>query len=150
MFTTQQRDSIFRAYEHIATVREATLGANKKEMDKATAPGTEKNPKFDERKGALQATHDARMKSLAGTMGRLGLLLGLLGDKPRSTSAFATALKIDRMSRDVWLQYAQMLTALGDDAPAKAIFDWLLTNPAEKLPPPGEVAPKNGNGNGVK
>ena len=44
-----------------------------------------------------------------------------------------------------------VLTALGDDEPAKAIFDWLLTNPAEKVPPPGgEIVPKNGNGNGTK
>jgi cellulose synthase/poly-beta-1,6-N-acetylglucosamine synthase-like glycosyltransferase/predicted Zn-dependent protease len=149
MFTTPQREAIFRAYEYLATVRQKTLDASKKEMDKLTAPGNDKNPNFDERVKALRGTHDARMKSLAGTMGRLGLLLGLLGDRARSTSSFATALRIDRYNRDVWLQYAQTLTAIGDDLGAKPIYDWLLTNPEAKVEPP--KAPNgNGNGNGVK
>ena len=112
-------------------------------------PGNENDPHFDARKKAQTAKADRRIKSLAGTIGRLGLLLGLLGDRTKSSSAFATALAIDRFNRDVWLQYAQTLTALGDDANAKPVFDWLLTNPEQKLPPPNVLTPK-GNGNGTK
>ena len=39
--------------------------------------------------------------------------------------------------RDVWLQYAQTLTALGEDQKAKAVFDWLIANPESKGPGPG-------------
>jgi hypothetical protein len=38
--------------------------------------------------------------------------------------------------RGVRLQYAQTLTALGDDQRAKAVFDWLIANPANKGPGP--------------
>ena len=62
---------------------------------------------------------------------------------------FATALAIDRYNRDVRLQYCETLTALGDDAGAKPVFDWLLTNPEQKLPPPKLLTPKT-NDNGTK
>src|SRR5437899_10223392 len=105
-------------------------------MDRLVTPGNETDPGFAARRQAQQAKNDARMKSLAGSMGRLGLLLGLLGDRDKSTGAFGAALAIDRTNRDVWLQYAQTLTALGDDLRAKAVFDWLLANPATKGPGP--------------
>jgi cellulose synthase/poly-beta-1,6-N-acetylglucosamine synthase-like glycosyltransferase/thioredoxin-like negative regulator of GroEL len=146
LFTTPQRDAIFRAFDYLTTVRDKTLTENKVEMDKLITPGNEKDANFEARRKALQAKHERRMFTLAGSMGRLGLLLGLLGDRDRSSSAFGAALRIDRENRDVWLQYAQTLTALGDDVRAKAVFDWLLSNPAQKLPPPSEVGPKNGNG----
>ena len=88
------------------------------------------------RQQALKEKQDVQMKSLAGSMGRLGLLLGLLGDRDKSGSAFGAALAIDRQNREVWLQYAQTLTALGDDLKAKTVFDWLLSNPADKATPP--------------
>jgi len=43
------------------------------------------------------------------------------------------------------LQYAQTLTALGDDQRAKAVFDWLIANPATKGPGP---TPKGNGTNG--
>lgn len=151
MFTTQQREAILRAYDFLGTVRDKTLAFNKKDLD--SLAGNEKDPNFENRKKSLEAKATGRMKTLGGTMGRLGLLLGLLSVTPeerrKSNSAFATALSIDRYNRDVWLQYAQMLTAIGDDARAKPVFDWLLTNPEQKVQPP--TGPKaNGSGNGVK
>jgi cellulose synthase/poly-beta-1,6-N-acetylglucosamine synthase-like glycosyltransferase/Tfp pilus assembly protein PilF len=150
MFTTQQREAIFRAYEFLATIRDKTIAFNKSELNKLTAPGNEKDPNFENRKRAQEGKNERRMKSLAGTIGRLGLLIGLVAkpeEKEKSTNSFAIALAIDRYNRDVWLQYAQTLTALGDDAAAKPVFDWLLTNPEKKLPPPN--GPKT-NGNGTK
>jgi tetratricopeptide (TPR) repeat protein len=136
LFNPAQREAIFRAYTVLTVVRDRTAAENKSEMDKLTTPGNEKDPGFEGRKQSLQAKHDAKMKGLAGSMGRLGLLLGLLGERDRSTGAFGAALAIDRTSRDVWLQYAQTLTALGDDQRAKQVFDWLISNPATKGPPP--------------
>ena len=78
MFTTAQRDAIFRAYDYLVTVRDRTLSGNKKELDDLAMPGNEKDPNFEARKAALLKSGDARMKSLAGTMGRLGLLIGFL------------------------------------------------------------------------
>jgi tetratricopeptide (TPR) repeat protein len=105
-------------------------------MDRLNAPGVERDPTYAARQLALKNKHDARMKTLAGSMGRLGLLLGLLGDRDKSGGAFAAALEIDRQNRGVWLQYAQTLMALGDDLRAKTVFDWLLSNPADKAPAP--------------
>jgi len=113
-----------------------------KELDELTMPGNEKDPAFEARKTALLKGNDVRMKALAGAMGRLGLLIGFLGDRPRSNGAFRAAFDIDRTNRDVWLQYAQTLTALGDDVAAKPVFDWLLTNPTDKVPPPDGSTPK--------
>jgi tetratricopeptide (TPR) repeat protein len=72
------------------------------------------------------------MKRLVESMGRLGLLLSLLGDRDKSEEAFTAALAIDRQNREVWHRYAQALTALGDDLRAKAVFDWLLADPAQR------------------
>src|SRR5262249_47291283 len=142
LFSSAQRDAIFRAYQFMTTVRDKTVADNKTEMERLNAPGTEKDPTFGTRQQAQQAKNDTRMKSLAGSMGRLGLLLGLLGDRDKSGSAFGAALAIDRQNREVWLQYAQTLTALGDDLKAKTVFDWLLSNPAEKAAPPSEPREK--------
>jgi cellulose synthase/poly-beta-1,6-N-acetylglucosamine synthase-like glycosyltransferase/predicted Zn-dependent protease len=158
MFTREQRFAIVnRAYDHLGTIRDKTNAFNKVEIDKLTASGAQNDAGFDRRVKAQEEKNERRMKTLAGTMGRLGLLIGLVAVTPeerkKSSSCFATALAIDRFNRDVWLQYAQTLTALGDDANAKPIFDWLLTNPEKKVPPP--TGPKSngngsGNGNGVK
>jgi tetratricopeptide (TPR) repeat protein len=136
MFTSPQRDAIFRAYQFLTTVRDKVASDQKAEMDRLNAPGVEKDPTFTGRLLALKNKHDARLKTLAGSMGRLGLLLGLLGDRDKSGGAFAAALEIDRQNRGVWLQYAQTLMALGDDLKAKTVFDWLLSNPADKTPAP--------------
>ena len=69
------------------------------------------------------------------------MLLGLIGDRERSTGAFGFALAIDRVNRDVWLQYAQTLTALGDDTKAKGVFDWLIAT-GSNLPAPKAVVPE--------
>jgi cellulose synthase/poly-beta-1,6-N-acetylglucosamine synthase-like glycosyltransferase/tetratricopeptide (TPR) repeat protein len=148
LFTPPQREAIFRAYTFLNAARDRTAADNKAEMDKLTTPGNEKDPGFEGRKQSLQAKHDAKMKGLAGSMGRLGLLLGLLGDRDRSTGAFGAALAIDRTNRDVWLQYAQTLTALGDDQRAKTVFDWLISNPATKGPAP-KVTGTNGTNGGT-
>ena len=81
LFTTQQRDAIFHAYGFLAIVRDKVAAQNKAEMDKLMMPGNEKDPGFENRRKAQQAKNETRMKTLAGTMGRLGLLLGLLGDR---------------------------------------------------------------------
>lgn len=137
LFTPAQRAAIFRAHDHLGAVRGRMTAANKAEMDRLATPGNEKDPGFEARRDKQQATNDARVKGLAGSMGRLGLVLGLLGERDKSTGAFGAALAIDRTNRDVWLQYAQTLTALGDDLRAKAVFDWLIANPATKGPGPG-------------
>ena len=131
-----QREAIFRAYTFLNTVKDRTVADNKADLDKVNTPVNEKDPSFEGRKRAIVTKGDAKMKGLAGSMGRLGLLLGLLGDREKSTGAFGAALAIDRTNRDVWLQYAQTLTALGDDQRAKAVFDWLIANPATKGPGP--------------
>jgi cellulose synthase/poly-beta-1,6-N-acetylglucosamine synthase-like glycosyltransferase/tetratricopeptide (TPR) repeat protein len=136
LFNPAQRDAIFRAYDLMVPVRDRTAAENKVEMAKLNTPGNEKDPNFEGRRQALAGRQTDRMKGLAGTMGRLGLLLGLLGERDRSTGAFGAALAIDKTNRDVWLQYAQTLTALGEDARAKAVFDWLIANPATKGPGP--------------
>jgi cellulose synthase/poly-beta-1,6-N-acetylglucosamine synthase-like glycosyltransferase/Tfp pilus assembly protein PilF/protein involved in temperature-dependent protein secretion len=142
LFANPQQAAIFRAYGLLTTVRDKTIAENKTEMNKLTAPGAEKDPSFETRKSALQSKNEGRIRSLAATMGRLGLLTGLLGKREMSDGAFGAALALDRNNRDVWLQRAQTLMALGDDVEAKKIFDWLLTNPAQKLPPPSEISPK--------
>jgi cellulose synthase/poly-beta-1,6-N-acetylglucosamine synthase-like glycosyltransferase/thioredoxin-like negative regulator of GroEL len=136
LFNPVQREAIFRAYTFLNVVREKTLGENKIDLDRLNTPGNEKDPSFEGRKRALSVKSEAKVKGLAGSMGRLGLLLGLLGDRDKSTGAFGAALALDRTNRDVWLQYAQTLTALGDDQRAKAVFDWLIANPATKGPGP--------------
>jgi tetratricopeptide (TPR) repeat protein len=141
LFTSPQRAAIFRAYDYLVAVRDELGAQNKAEMDRLTAGGGERDPTFDARRQALQAKHDARMKGLAESMGRLGLLLGFLGDRDKSSGAFGAALAIDRQNREVWLQHAQTLTALGDDLRAKAVYDWLLSNPAQKT-----VVPAGFNG----
>jgi cellulose synthase/poly-beta-1,6-N-acetylglucosamine synthase-like glycosyltransferase/predicted Zn-dependent protease len=152
MFTPEQRNAIVnRAYDNLSMVRDKTYAFNKAEIDKLVASGAQNDTNFETRKRSLEEKNERRMKTLAGSMGRLGLLIGLVGVTPeerkKSGSCFATGLAIDRYNRDVWLQYAQTLTALGDDVAAKPIFDWLLTNPEKKVPPP--TGPKtNGNGNG--
>lgn len=130
-----QKAKIFKAYDYISTVQAKVLSNNKAEMDKLLAVASETDPTFAIRKSRLQQMHDRRMKGLAESMGRLGLLLGLLGDRERSTGAFGFALAIDRVNRDVWLQYAQTLTALGDDAKAKGVFDWLIATSGTLNPP---------------
>ncbi|HVK14228.1 MAG TPA: glycosyltransferase [Gemmataceae bacterium] len=135
MFTPAQRDAIFRAYNFLPAVQAAATAENKKDVDDL-AKGGAGAPNFEDRKKALVAKGEAKLVGLAGSMGRLGLLLGMLGDRGRSDGAFGAALAIDRANRDVWLQYAQTLTALGDDTRAKAVFDWLIANPATKRPSP--------------
>ncbi|HJZ92117.1 MAG TPA: glycosyltransferase [Gemmataceae bacterium] len=143
LFTSGQRDAIFKAYEFLTTVQARTEAENKFEMDRLANQGTDTDPTFEKRRAALKSKHDERMKGLAGSIGRLGLLLGMVGDRERSSSAFGAALAIDRNSRDVWLQYAQTLTALGDDLKAKAVFDWLVTTTTpQKVPPPSDIGPK--------
>jgi cellulose synthase/poly-beta-1,6-N-acetylglucosamine synthase-like glycosyltransferase/tetratricopeptide (TPR) repeat protein len=137
LFNPAQREAIFRAYDLLIPVRDRTAAENKTELAKLNTPGNEKDPNFESRRQALANKNDVRMKGLAGSMGRLGLLLGLLGERDKSTGAFGAALAIDKTNRDVWLQYAQTLTALGEDARAKAVFDWLIANPATKGPGPG-------------
>lgn len=136
-FTPFQRESIFKAYNMMPTIQAKVTLENKSEMDKfvTQASGT---PNFEERRQQLVRVQDNRIKGVAGSMGRLGLLLGMLGDRGRSDGAFGAALAIDRTNRDVWLQYAQTLTAQGDDVKAKAVFDWLIANPANKLPAPSD------------
>lgn len=134
LFTPVQREAIFRAYTFLNTVKDRTIADNKAEMDKLNTPGNEKDPSYEGHKRTLVAKGEGKIKGLAGSMGRLGLLLGLLGDREKSTGAFGAALAIDKSNRDVWLQYAQTLTALGDDQRAKAVFDWLIANPATKGP----------------
>ena len=99
MFTTSQRDAIFRAYQFLTAVRDKSVTDNKNEMERLNAPGTEKDPTFEARQLAVRNKHDARMKTLAGSMGRLGLLLGFLGDRDKSGGAFAAALEIDQQNR---------------------------------------------------
>ena len=132
---------MFKAYDYIPTVQARTVLENRAEMDKLLALGGETSPTYEVRRRALQARHDARMRVLAESMGRLGLLLGLLGDRDRSSGAFGAALAIDKQNREVWLQYAQTLTALGDDLKAKAVFDWLITTRPSPLPLPEEFGP---------
>ena len=140
LFNPVQRAAIFRAYDRLGTVRDRTAADNKAELDRIATPGNEKDPGFEGRRQSQQVKNDARMKGLAGSMGRLGLVLGLLGERDRSTGAFGAALAIDRTNRDVWLQYAQTLTALGDDRRAKEVYDWLIANPATKGPGPTVAA----------
>jgi tetratricopeptide (TPR) repeat protein len=136
LFNPAQRAAILRAYDDLPGVRDRVAADNKAEMDRLATPGNEKDPGFETRRQKLQGNHDTRMRGLAGSMGRLGLLLGLLGERDKSTRSFGAALGIDRTNRDVWLQYAQTLTALGDDRRAKEVFDWLIANPATKGPGP--------------
>jgi cellulose synthase/poly-beta-1,6-N-acetylglucosamine synthase-like glycosyltransferase/tetratricopeptide (TPR) repeat protein len=136
LFNPVQREAIFRAYTFLNAVKDKMLADNKAEMDKLMTPGNEKAPNFEGRKRALVVKGEAKMKGLASSMGRLGLLLGLMGDRDKSTGAFGAALTIDKTNRDVWLQYAQTLTALGEDQRAKQVFDWLIANPATKGPAP--------------
>jgi cellulose synthase/poly-beta-1,6-N-acetylglucosamine synthase-like glycosyltransferase len=144
ILTTGQKDGILKAYEFINTVQARVVTSNREEMDKFLALGGEKDMGYETRKKALENKQFNRLKSLAESSGRLGLLLGLLGDGDRSRGAFGAALAVDKTNRDVWLQYAQTLTAIGDDAKAKTIFDWLLsTQTSQTLPTPGELlAPK--------
>lgn len=136
LFSPAQRQAIFRAYDSLGTARDRLLARQKADTDRLTAPGNEKDPGLDTRRQALRDKQETALKGLAGSMGRLGLLLGLLGDRDRSTRAFGAALAIDRTNRDVWLQYAQTLTALGEDRRAKEVFDWLIATPATKGPAP--------------
>lgn len=138
LFTAPQREAIVRSFDFLTTVRDKIVASNKEEMEKLLSAGDDKDPSFEGRKRVLQAKNDNRMKTLAGSMGRLGLLLGLLGERERSNASFGAALQLDRQNRDVWLQYAQTLTALGEDQRAKPVYDWLLSNPEKKLPPPAE------------
>ncbi|WP_020468133.1 glycosyltransferase [Zavarzinella formosa] len=139
LLSTFQRDQVFKAYDYITTVQAKIMGENKTQMDKMLALATDKDPTYEVRRKQLQAKNDVRVKGLAESMGRLGLMLGLLGDRDRSTGAFGAALAIDRTNRDVWLQYAQALTALGDDRRAMTVFDWLLATRDTTLPNPNPV-----------
>jgi tetratricopeptide (TPR) repeat protein len=138
LFTPVQREAIFRAYNFLPTIQAKTVGESKKEVDEFVAKALATTPNFEDRKKELVAKGETKLNGVAGSMGRLGLLLGMLGDRARSDGAFGAALAIDRTNRDVWLQYAQTLTALGDDQRAKAVFDWLIANPASKGPAPSE------------
>ncbi len=143
LLTAFQREQIFKAYEYITTIQAKVMGENKLEMDKLLALATDKDPTFEARRRRLQGKQDVRVKGLAESTGRLGLLLGLLADRDRSAGAFGVALGIDRANRDVWLQYAQALTALGDDTRAKGVFDWLIAT-RDTLPAPKSEAPEPG------
>ena len=138
LFTVLQREAVVKSLDFLTTVRDKTLASNQEEMDKLLAVGDSKDPSLEGRKRVLQAKNDKRMKTLAGSMGRLGLLLGLVGERKCSNASFGAALQFDRTNRDVWLQYVQTLTALGEDLRAKPVYDWLLSNPEKKLPPPSE------------
>lgn len=138
LFTVLQREAVVKSLDFLTTVRDKTLASNQEEMDKLLAVGDSKDPSREGRKRVLQAKNDKRMKTLAGSMGRLGLLLGLVGERKCSNASFGAALQFDRTNRDVWLQYVQTLTALGEDLRAKPVYDWLLSNPEKKLPPPSE------------
>ena len=141
LLTDDQKAKIFKAYEYISTIQDRVSVANKAEMEKLMSLATDVDPTFANRKARLQYRHDKKMSDLAASMGRLGLLLGLIGDRERSTGAFGFALAIDRVNRDVWLQYAQTLTALGDDTKAKGVFDWLIAT-GSNLPAPKAVVPE--------
>lgn len=143
LLTDFQRTQLMKAYDFITTVQPKVLEQNKTEMDKLLTLISERDPNFEDRKKRLLATHNARVKGIAESMGRLGLMLGLLGENQRSTAAFGAALNLDRNNRDVWLQYAQALTALGEDARAKGVFDWLLATRETTLPVPANKTPNN-------
>jgi tetratricopeptide (TPR) repeat protein len=128
LFSAYQRDAIFKAYLYITTVQKVVQDENAAELEKLRKqiPATD-DPIYASRLEALNRNHQAKLTGLAESMGRLGLLLGLLGDREKSSGAFGAALAIDQGNRDVWLQYAQTLTAVGDDTKAKAVYDYLIT-----------------------
>src|SRR5262249_25463316 len=83
MFTPEQRNPIVkRAYENLGAVRDKTNAFNKAEIDKLVASGAQNDANFEVRKKAQEEKNERRMKSLAGTMGRLGLLIGLVAVTP--------------------------------------------------------------------
>jgi cellulose synthase/poly-beta-1,6-N-acetylglucosamine synthase-like glycosyltransferase/thioredoxin-like negative regulator of GroEL len=132
LLTKTQLDLISQAHSLLPMMRKQVETSSRAEMEKLSAETT-----LETRRQAIQAAYGDNMKGLAESIGRLGLLLGLIGDRDRSTSAFGTALAIDKYNRDVWLQYAQALTALKDDVKAKAIFDWLIANQPQPPIPTG-------------
>lgn len=141
VFTAFQRESIFEAYKYITTVQARLVLENKAEMDRLLAQSPlGDDPIFIKRKEDLERNHTKKMNDLASSMGRLGLLLALLGDREKSSGAFGAALAINNNNKDVWLQYAQTLTAVGDNARAKAVFDYLIA--AQGTTPPEFVNPR--------
>ena len=60
------------------------------------------------------------------SLGRLGLSLGLLGDKERSREIFEKAISMNRANKEIWLQYAQSLTHQKEFQKARLIFNPLI------------------------
>ena len=62
------------------------------------------------------------------SLARLGMSLGLMGEKDRSRAAFEGAISLNRGDTEIWLQYAQTLKLTKEYARAKVIYDALVAN----------------------
>ncbi|MEZ6140741.1 MAG: glycosyltransferase [Zavarzinella sp.] len=141
IFSTAQRDGIFRAFEALPSVEAVLKSAQQEEM-KVLMSRKLDTEVWNQEEKALQQKQLAEMKTLGESMGRLGLVLAFLGDSTRSSQAFGAALAIDKTNREIWLQYAQAMTATGNDAGARSVFEWLLATAPKKgrsLPPPEDT-----------
>jgi cellulose synthase/poly-beta-1,6-N-acetylglucosamine synthase-like glycosyltransferase/tetratricopeptide (TPR) repeat protein len=66
------------------------------------------------------------LKYYSESLSRLGLALGLMGDRARSREMFEKAISLNRLDREIWQRYAQTLTLTRDFVRARAIYDPLI------------------------
>lgn len=141
VFDKGQIELIRKAFDSVNRVKFATESGNEQLLQeiKKVAPGDD--PRSKERVAKVERENAKRITDLAKTTGRMGLLLGLLGDREKASQSFGVALRMAERDREVWLLYAQAMSAVGDDRTAKQIYDWLLAGGAaqggkETLPSP--------------
>jgi cellulose synthase/poly-beta-1,6-N-acetylglucosamine synthase-like glycosyltransferase/tetratricopeptide (TPR) repeat protein len=105
-FTAKLRESALKAYRRASAVQ-------------------------PERPERVTERYLSEVRYYSESLGRLGLCLGLMGDRERGREAFEKAISLNRQDRVVWEQYAQSLTMLKEYLKARAIYDALK---ADKLP----------------
>jgi len=100
-FTDKLRQSIDKAYREIDAVKpETPLRATERRL--------------------------SELRYYCESLSRLGLSLGLMGEKERSREAFEKAINLNRNIPEIWQQYAQTLKLTKEYSRAKVIYDALV------------------------
>jgi cellulose synthase/poly-beta-1,6-N-acetylglucosamine synthase-like glycosyltransferase/tetratricopeptide (TPR) repeat protein len=70
--------------------------------------------------------YEADLGYYQNSLGRLGLGLGMMGERDRSREVFEKAIALNRNKRAIWQQYAETLTHLKEFQKAESIFGPLV------------------------
>jgi len=100
--TEQVRQNITKAYQRSAKVK--------------PEPKTEK----------VSEKYLSELKYYTESLARLGMSLGLMGEKDRSRETFEKAISLNRTSKEIWELYANSLKLQKEYAKAQVIYDALI------------------------